>query len=70
MSAGSSNKDVLILESLAIGLVGTSVIFIVLEIINRNKPEKSTQEEKLSAFGIGFLTAVSAHFLLNKFIKK
>lgn len=69
MVTGSS-KNTVIAEAFAASFLSFAVIVLAVEIVNRNKPEKYTQEEKMRTLGVTFAVSLGAYLITKKVFEK
>jgi hypothetical protein len=63
------SKENIIVEAITVSLLTVSIATIAIEVINRNKPEKQTQEEKMAMLGVGISVTIGMYFLTKKILQ-
>lgn len=68
MIAAVKNEHIIV-EALSIAILSAAVTTIVIESINRNKPETKTQEQKMTELLVGIGVTVGVFFFSKKVLK-
>jgi hypothetical protein len=63
------SKENIVVEAVSVVLLTVAVTSIAIEVINRNKPEKKTQKEKMTELGITIVVATGMYFLTKKILE-
>lgn len=62
-------KDNIIVEAVTVSILGAAVTTIIIDGINRNKPHKKTQEERMIELGVVLGVSIGMYFFTKRILK-
>lgn len=62
-------KDNIMVEAITVSIIGAAVTTIIIDGINRNKPHKKTQEERMIELGVVLGVSVGMYFFTKRILK-
>lgn len=65
----AAKKENIVVEAVSIAILSGAFTVILMEAINRNKPETKTQKQKMTELGVGMTVTIGMYFLTKKIFK-
>lgn len=62
-------KDNIMVEAITVSIIGAAITTIIIDGINRNKPNKKTQEEKMVELGVVLGVSIGMYFFTKSVLK-